>query len=165
MTDKPCDLVISHHKLLGEIASDIAHIKKKVDNGLQDKLEKVEKTVDGFIAATNERAIRLDEQNWFTRLLTGSVKKIIGLAVLFIAINALASSGMWAFLKVSSFKEPPGQQKEILSALGEAYHAHLLPDGRTLIHAGDSSKPAWILDPVKKTCDRAPNMRTDGALE
>lgn len=171
MSDSPCSLVIEHEGILGgmvakqtAMAEDVAHIKKKVDNGLAAKLDAVEKALSQSITDNRFREATQDSQNWFTRLLTGSVQKIIGLCITFIILNALVSNGLWAFLKVNYLKESPGQQQSILNRLDESYHSHTLSGGKILLHSGNASKPAWCLDPKTNKWEPVPNLRTEGSF-
>lgn len=168
MSEEPCNLVLSLQKAvmdfsgtIGELCSDVAHIKKSVDNGLSAKLALTSEKLDEFITADSIRAAKLDSQNWFTRLLEGSVRKVIGLVLVVILLNGLASAGIWAGLKAFQFKETPGQQQRIVTALGDKYHTHTMKDGRVLLHAGDSDQPAWLFNPKTHSWDRAPMLRTD----
>ena len=163
-TDSSCGLVIAHEGVLGGLVANIEYIKKKVDNGLTEKLDKVENTVSNFVTLTNERAKTIDAQNWFSRLLTGSVKKILGLVVIVIFANALVSNSMWAWLKTHYLKEMPGQQAAILEHLGASYHSHMLKDGSIVLHADDSAAPAWKLDRTTNSWVKAPTLRTDEQL-
>jgi hypothetical protein len=173
MSEKPCELVLAHQQTLlehslmfGEICSDLKHIKGKVDNGLSEKLEKVEKALNASISEGAIRAVKIDSENWLNRIMTGSVKKIISYAVLFIVLNCLVSNSLWAFLKINFLKEVPGQQQSILQMqLGEAYHSHMLPGGRILLHAGDPNKAAWVLNPNTERWEPAPEMRTENGLK
>lgn len=171
----PCDLVIEHQKLLGEMSANIEHIgldvsyiRERVDNGLSTKVEAIERALnlsisDGKIANAETRA-----ENWFTRILSGSISKIISLAIIFIVVNAMVSSGFGLFVKEKYLQEIPGQQKEILqkqtvlmTALGSTYHTHVMSDDRILLHAGNRDEPAWILDPKTGFWSKAPLMRTE----
>ena len=65
MGEQPCNLVIEHQKILGELASDVKHIKGKVDNGLSAKLATVNETLVKFMA-TSIADRRVDKaENWF----------------------------------------------------------------------------------------------------
>jgi hypothetical protein len=110
--------------------------------------------------------------NWLNRILTGGITKIISIIFVFMVVNAILSSGMWTLLKTRYMLETPGQQQTILkqqsivpSYLGEKYHIHMLADGRTLLHAGDETMPAWILDPKTGTWTKCPNNRTEEGIK
>jgi len=147
---------------IGELCSDVSHIKKTVDNGLSAKLSSVEKSLDTFISADKVRVAKLDAQNWFSRLLEGSVKKVIGIVLGIILLNGFMNAGMWAALKTYSFNERPGQQQAILiNSLGPGYHSHVLSNGQILLHANDQNKPAWIWNKDTNSWDRSPDQRID----
>lgn len=189
MSEIPCELVIKHEGILGMMAADVSHIRKKVDNGLSNELRtvsselhSVEKALADFIAATgikdaNQKTAlvtqqaKTDSENWFTRILSGSVIKIIGFSVTFIIVNSLVNSGMGLFLKEKYSLEVSGQQKEILRQQANiqstlnVYHTHQLENGDALYHSGDSTKPAWMLNGKTNAWEKAPTMRTEAGIK
>jgi len=176
MAEQPCDLVIEHQRILGEMASDIKHIKGKVDNGLSAKLEIVDKTLTKFMDSSAAQR-RIDRaENWFSGLLQGSVKKIISYLTGFMIVSALATNGVWTLLKTYVWHESPGQQTTIVAQGKElerqgketqqhSYHQHTLNDGRILFHTGDANMRAYILDPSTGKYERAPYMRTEDSVK
>ena len=174
-SERPCELVIKHEGILGGMAADIQHIKSKVDNGLSAKLDETKEALAKFIATT-EADRRVDAaENWFSRILQGSVKKVIGYAVLAIIVSALASGGVWSALRAYAWKESPGQLNKILAqgtdtkaaiavVQQHSYHEHILTDGRILFHTGNANERAYILDPVSGKYERAPQMRTENSV-
>jgi hypothetical protein len=185
MSEIPCELVIKHEGVLGMMASDVSHIRKKVDNGLSTELSKVsgelysvEKALADFIAATGvkdekentervSRQAKNDAENWFTRIVTGSVTKIIGYIVIFIIANSFVNGGVGLYLKERYSQETAGQQRGIMQkttdiqSLLSGYHTHALADGRTLFHTGDPKTPAYIFNPLINLWEKAPTMRTE----
>ncbi len=190
MEHASCDLVIKHEGLLGMIAADISHIKKKVDNGLSEDLAKVsqdlitvERTLAEFVSSVVARNVKMDSDNtlretkvdaanWFNRILSNSVSKIVGYATIFIIANSLVNNGLVIFLEDKYSKEPPGQQQTILkqqaslqSVIGTSYHSHVFPDGKVLLHSGSEMEPAWLLDGKTNVWEKAPTMRTDQGIK
>jgi len=170
--------MLTHSEILATLVADVAQVKKVVGNGLGAQLKEVATKLDTFINHTKDKEIELklregkiDSENWFTRILNKSAGNIVLIAVTFIMINALVSSGVATFLKSAYSKEPPGQQAAILKGQGDiqstlsGYHVHILKDGRTLYHSGDVNRPAWILNPTDNTWIKAPNMRTEKGIE
>jgi hypothetical protein len=176
----PCmmqDTILKHAEALGELhgvlsglAKDVSYIRQRVDNGLSVKINQIKEELTTSIAEAKVSAESLKSENWFNRILQNSAAKLIGMFILFVALNALASSGMVSFLKSHYSEEPPGQQKEILKhssmipGLMEGYHTHDFIDGRVLFHSGDETKPAWIYDPKTYKWENAPLMRTEKGL-
>ena len=183
MGEQPCSLVIEHQKILGELASDVKHIKGKIDNGLSAKLAIVNETLVKFMA-TSIADRRVDKaENWFGRIVQGSATKIIGLAVVIVMASGLTSSGLNILAKQYISQEPPGQQKAILEQ-GEAnnlfavdmkimisdmkinkYHRHILNDGRILFHNGSPDVRAYILNSTTGKFERCPEMRTEATVK
>jgi hypothetical protein len=85
-----CQLVIEHHAQLAQMSADIAHIKRKIDNGLTEKMDSL-----------NNRLDALDRDSWVTQLLSGGVKKLIGLIIFLILANALANNAILALVRIS----------------------------------------------------------------
>lgn len=189
---EPCimqEVIRSHEGALGEIkstlgslAQDVSHIKMRVDDGLSTKIERIDKELaksiaNGRVAAeeikadVEIRASDLRGENWLNRIVTGSVTKLIGIGVVFILLSALTNSGIGLLIKEKYSLELPGQQKEIMKTQAviastlNVYHTHELSDGRTLYHAGDSDKPAWILDPKIGAWQKVPGMRTEAGIK
>jgi hypothetical protein len=161
---------------IGNIEATVSHIAKKVDNGLSQKLENVDKTLTKFMdSSAAQRRVDIAE-NWFGRILQGSVLKIIGFAVLIIIVSALTSGGVWSALRTYAWQESPGQLKTIIQqgknieAQNEVsqfhdYHQHIMKDGRILFHAGHSDVAAYILDPKTGKYARAPYLRTEESIK
>lgn len=178
MSDVPCDLVIKHHEILGGIAADIAHIKKTVDNGLSKKLDDTVKELTVVQALLQKQKtdaelefVKMESSNWLSRILTGSVSKALGVIFLVIFLNAAINIGGSLFVKEKISKEPAGQQAAILQqqnemkiALDGAYHSHHW-NGKTILHAGDANKPAWVLNPATNQWERAPGQRTEEGVK
>ena len=165
MDHERCPEIIAHAELLGGLKADVAYIRLKIDNGLSDKLTKVEKTLDEARRAIDDRIDKLDSENWFNRILTGSIKKIIGLIIVIAVLSGLTSTFMWANYKYYAFKEIPGQQLatyELQKA--HTYHSHILTDGTIVFHADDVNQPAWILNTTTNIWERRPQLRTDDGL-
>ena len=85
-----CPMVVEHHATLAQMGADISHIKAKIDNGLTEKMEALSKRLDA-----------LSQDSWATHLLSGGVKKLIGLIIFLILANALANNAIWAVIKAN----------------------------------------------------------------
>lgn len=85
-----CPMVVEHHASLAQMGADISHIKKKIDNGLTEKMEALSKRLDA-----------LSQDSWATQLLSGGVKKLVALIIFLILANALANNAIWAVLKAN----------------------------------------------------------------
>ncbi len=178
MTEIPCQLVIKHEGLLAKleanitsIAQDVSYIRTRVDDGLAVKVAAIEKNLAESISDNKVQAVVISSENWFNRILTGSVTKIIGLVVTVILMNALVGTGINLFVKEKYSQELPGQQKQILQKQEEiqgalvGYHSHALPDGTTLLHAGELDKPAWVFDPKKGLWESCPERRAEWGVK
>ena len=168
-----------HSKLMqtvGNIEEAVAHIKSKVDNGLSAKLDAVDKTLTKFMDySAAQRRIDVAE-NWFGRILQGSVTKIIGYIIIVSIVIALTSGGVWSALRAYVWKESPGQLNQIVAQGSDAktalaivqkhsYHEHILNNGKILFHTGNANERAYILDPVSGKYERAPDMRTEDSVK
>jgi hypothetical protein len=182
------DTIMKHEGILGEfrgvlggLAIDITYIKRRVDDGLAVKIDRIDKDLTASIASgkieaaeikadVEVKAAEIKGEDWLKRIVTGSMAKLIGAGFIFIVLSAAASSGMGLYLKEKYSLEAPGQQKAILQkqetvlSVLDGYHSHPLLGGRSLFHAGDPNKPAWILDPKTNLWERAPGMRTEEGL-
>ncbi len=85
-----CPMVVEHHATLAQMGADIAHIKAKIDNGLTEKMDNLSKRLDA-----------LSQDSWATHLLSGGMKKLIGLIIFLILANALANNAIWAVIKTN----------------------------------------------------------------
>lgn len=85
-----CPMVVEHHAALAQMGADISHIKAKIDNGLTEKMEALSKRLDA-----------LSQDSWATHLLSGGMKKLIGLIIFLILANALANNAIWAVIKAN----------------------------------------------------------------
>ena len=85
-----CQMVVEHHATLAQMGADISHIKAKIDNGLTEKMENLSKRLDA-----------LSQDSWATHLLSGGMKKLIGLIIFLILANALANNAIWAVIKAN----------------------------------------------------------------
>lgn len=95
-----CPLVVEHHATLAQMGADIAHIKKKIDNGLTEKMDNLSKRLDA-----------LSQDSWATQLLSGGIKKLIALIIFLILANALANNAILAVLKAAGPCNPPTQSE------------------------------------------------------
>lgn len=174
---------------MAAVATDVSHIRKKVDNGLSTELRvvsgelhAVERALADFIAATGikdertkiafvEQQAKTDKENFFSRIFSNSMTKLIGLAFGFIIVNSAFNSGLGLFLKSQISKEPAGQQESIMNKTTDIQstlnvpHHHTLPDGRLLSHTGDPNVPAWIFNPKTSIWEKAPTMRTEAGIK
>jgi len=171
-THAPCELVIELNKTMlqmakensekyGELCSDVKYIRKRLDNGLADDLKASVLAQHTINETVNEKIADLNEDSWVPKLLSGGIKKAILYVLTAIILIIAGNNAVWSWLKVSIWKEMPGQQQQISHTQLKAYHVHYLKDGRTLIHADDPTMPAMIYDPVTKQSSRAPDLRTD----
>lgn len=150
------------------IKEDIIEIKKAVGNGLKDEIKKLNEALikfemDSIKTHTKQEADFqvMDANNWFSKLMTISAKRVLGYGILIMLFSALSGSLSWALLKNYVFKETPGQMKQIVQATsGDIYHSHFLADGRLVIHANDHSKPAFIIN-SDGTSEKSPQHRLD----
>jgi len=85
-----CPMVVEHHATLAQMGADISHIKAKIDNGLTEKMDNLSKRLDA-----------LSQDSWATHLLSGGMKKLIGLIIFLILANALANNAIWAVIKAN----------------------------------------------------------------
>lgn len=85
-----CPMVVEHHAALAQMGADISHIKRKIDNGLTEKMEALSKRLDD-----------LSQDSWATQLLSGGVKKLVALIIFLILANALANNAIWAVIKAN----------------------------------------------------------------
>lgn len=85
-----CPMVVEHHAALAQMGADISHIKAKIDNGLTEKMEALSKRLDA-----------LSQDSWATHLLSGGMKKLIGIIIFLILANALANNAIWAVIKAN----------------------------------------------------------------
>jgi len=85
-----CPMVVEHHASLAQMGADISHIKAKIDNGLTEKMDNLSKRLDA-----------LSQDSWATQLLSGGMKKLIGLIIFLILANALANNAIWAVIKAN----------------------------------------------------------------
>lgn len=97
-----CPMVVEHHAALAQMGADISHIKAKIDNGLTEKMEALSKRLDA-----------LSQDSWATHLLSGGIKKIIGLIIFLILANALANNAIWAMLKSETSSNLAIQQEQL----------------------------------------------------
>lgn len=97
-----CPLVVEHHATLAQMGADISHIKAKIDNGLTEKMEALSKRLDA-----------LSQDSWATQLLSGGMKKLIGLIIFLILANALANNAIWAMLKSETSSNLAIQQEQL----------------------------------------------------
>jgi hypothetical protein len=177
LSDQPCDLVIKHEGILGGIASDVSHIKAVVDDGLIGKMGEVGgkikdmerdlevKDLETKMRETQiredmeKRYIKLDSENWFSRILQGSVTKVIGIVLVAIILGSLVNNGIWVILKEKYIKELPGQQQTLLQQTNKipstpltqpydlgTYKNYTLSDGRVVFYTDDPTK-SFIFDP------------------
>jgi hypothetical protein len=178
MTEIPCSLVIKHEGLLAAldanlkgIAEDVAYIRTRVDDGLAVKVAGIERDLAESISKGKITAIEIKAENWFSRILQGSVTKIMGLVTVLVIMNNLVGTGINFFVKEKISKEPAGQQAEILKSQTElkatlvGYHSHLLGDGKELFHAGVPDSPAWIRDTKTNVWTPAPQWRTEVGIK
>jgi len=102
-----CPMVVEHHAALAQMGADISHIKAKIDNGLTEKMEALSKRLDA-----------LSQDSWATHLLSGGMKKLIGLIIFLILANALANNAIWAVIKANG-PRIPSIQSELPDAAGK----------------------------------------------
>jgi hypothetical protein len=182
-------IIIAQEKALGKLdgmleglVSDVTQIKARVNNGLATEIAQLSKNLAVSISESKSEAIeikadvassaqRLRGENWLGRIADGSLKKIIGIGIGYMILNAVVTSGAVQFVKEKYNLEVPGQQKQILQKQVEiqstlaGYHYHTLADGRVLQHSGDATKPAWILDSKTNIWEKAPMMRTEEGIK
>jgi hypothetical protein len=165
MAHERCPEIIAHAEILGELRSDVKYIKQKIDNGLSDKMTNMEASLENAKKVIDDRISKIDAENWFNRILTGSAKKIIALIIFMAFLSGLTSTVMWANYKYYGFKEVPGQQQATYEMqISNAYHKHILQDGRIVFHADDPTQSAGIFNPITKTWENYPQMRVDAQL-
>jgi hypothetical protein len=124
--------------LISSMASDIADIKRRVNNGLTAEITQISKDLAQSVADSKEAAAKIKSdvasdavkikadvalsaselrgENWFGRILQGSVTKLIGIAAIVIILSGLTSSGMSLYIK-NKFSQDPTQQKQIMEKL------------------------------------------------
>lgn len=147
-------MVIDHHAALAQMGADIDYIRRRIDNGLTERMEALNTRLDG-----------IDKDSWATNLLSGSLKKFIGLVIGVVLLNSLASNAIWATLKKYHFEEVPGQQKvSAEQSVTTGYHTHQ-SGNVTIYHSGEPEKPAWIYNNTRQTWEKAPFLRTEDQVE
>jgi hypothetical protein len=183
------EIIMRHEGVLGEFRStllavsrDVSYIRGRVDDGLAVTVARIDKDLATSIAAGKADAAeikadvgiaaeKLRGENWLGHIVTGSVGKLIGIAVAYMIVNALASSGLALLIKEKYSLELPGQQKEILKQQAaiqstlNIYHTHQLSNGDVLYHSGDINKSAWILNSRTNVWERAPSLRTEEGIK
>jgi hypothetical protein len=175
MSEEPCKLVLSindtvkdHAEMFGSINQHLLSIDQAVGNGLSKELRAVKDLLNKTINEEAIRVIKIENENWFSRIISGNVRKIITAITLFIMLGAVANGATWLYLKVNVMKETPGQQLLIgtqqKTLMTGNYHTHILPDGSTLMHAGNRNLPAWIIK-IDGTWLPAPTMRTEEGMK
>jgi hypothetical protein len=164
-----CSLVVEHQKTIGSMDAKIDSIMATLGNGLSKQLKETAEKLDKFITDDAIRAVKIENENWFSKILSGSARKIIGIVVFLIMMSGLVNAGIWTYLKINYLKETPGQQKEILAqskiAASDYYHTHIMHDGRTVLHCGNPNLPAFILDPTTGKYEPAPQYRTEEGIK
>jgi hypothetical protein len=177
-----CDLVIAHHKVIGQVESELValkggidEIKDRLDNGVKSILERVEKRqIDRILKSAQDEEDKKNgdlskEDTVIVRLLAMGARKalawIFGIVFTIILVAAGMTNAFWAYFKIHGFKETPGQQQAIHGmTVNGTYHLHNLPDGKIIFHGNAPDKPAWILDPVTKQWQKCPQFRTDESI-
>jgi hypothetical protein len=166
-TEKALDAFIAQAAADKELlAKELELREQKIDAELELSATKVKNEL-------NLRAAKAKGENWFNGILSKSVTKIISIGIIFIALNALTSSGFTLYLKEHYSGETAGQQKEILAkqnlmmgvmGASDEYHSHFLKTGETLWHTGKVNEIAWKVD-KKGNIIRCPELRTDEGLK
>jgi hypothetical protein len=187
--DKLEDKIVEYGLQLISIGKDIEYIKKKIENGINETLDLVNKTLgtlaDNDIKINNQMMLKeaefnekindvsnritiMDSNNWFSKLMTIGVKKALLYVLTAMLVFAGFNTCMWMVAKSYHFQETPGQAKNVAESmkvvLDSSYHRHNLPDGKIIIHANDYTKPAWLLNDNNGTYIPAPLYRTDDGL-
>ena len=200
---EPCEykeIILGQVAILGEfrglisgMASNIAEIKTRVNNGLTAEITQISKDLAKSVSDSKEAAVaiksdakitaaevkaevelaaeRIRGENWLTRIVTGSAKHLIGMGIVVVVSTAITTTGLGLLAKTQISKELSGQQQQIAQTVADtqsalkAYHYHVLPDGTVLSHAGDAFTPAFTLNPKTNTWEKAPTMRMETEIK
>ena len=183
----PCTLVLDHQKVIGAFGADIATVKSqtralfdkadetnnlahknseaiarldmKLDNGISDRLKRIE---EAMLATTNALSIRngvvdhkledIQKDSWVTHLMGMGIKRFITFVIVFMFSSAALGTVFWGVTKASIFGEKPGQMQSLVKSHevanlhmhkldngGMVVHSHPNPDGISLIGGNDNA--------------------------
>ena len=136
-----CEMVLKNNRELGELSKtivgmddDIKYVRKKVDNGLSEKL-------DTLASKLSE----LDKNSWLVKILNKGATSLILFVLATCMLAGASSAGIWGLTRIFYFEEHPGQIRQLSDAVSSnGYVLHTTPDGNKIMTANDSTKPAWI---------------------
>jgi hypothetical protein len=109
-----------------EHLTQLAELTSVLKNGFSSKMEKVD--------AIGKDVENLKNISWFPKLIDKGSRKIVGVIILIIIMNAVFSNAFWAYLRTNYFKGPPGLVQSLADQHAES-HYHILPDKTLFVHS------------------------------